>query len=111
MTCGAAALAPRHCSSSKAYDAMRVHDLLLECEHPAEAPRPPWRGGASGFTLRAGRGPRHWKAGCLARGTPCFPCPVAASVPDAALCKELRTLYKTMIPQPYYRGNVIFYGN
>ena len=29
----------------------------------------------------------------------------------AALCKELRALYKTMIPQPYYRGNVIFYGN
>ena len=37
--------------------------------------------------------------------------PCGGTVPDAALCKELRALYKTMIPQPYYRGNVIFYGN
>ncbi len=57
----------------KAYDAMRVHDLLLSASTPPRPPTPPWRGGASGFTCGRGRGPRHWKAGCLARGTPCFP--------------------------------------
>ena len=44
------------------YDAMRVHDLVLECEHPAEAPDPsiarrrrrPWCGTARG---------RFWSAG------------------------------------------------
>ena len=92
----------------KAYDAMRVHDLLLECARTP--PRPltlPWRGGASGFTCGRGRGPRHWKAGCLARGDAGLSLPCGGTVPDAALCKELRALYKTMIPQPYYRGNVI----
>ena len=30
---------------------------------------------------------------------------------SAALEMCIRDRYKTMIPQPYYRGNVIFYGN
>ena len=63
------------------YDAMRVHDLVLECEHPAEAPDP-----------------------SIARRR-------IGTVPDAAICKELRTLYKVMVPHPYYRGQVIFYGS
>ena len=37
--------------------------------------------------------------------------PCGGTVPDAALCKELRTLYKVMVPHPYYRGQVIFYGS
>lgn len=72
----------------KAYDAMRVHDLLLECEHPAEAPDPAVARRRIGFYLRAGRGPRHWKAGCLARGTPCFPCPAAARFPTPPFAKS-----------------------
>lgn len=93
------------------YDAMRVHDLVLECEHPAEAPDPAPRGGALDFTCGQARGPRRWKAGCSARGTPCLALPCGGTVPDAALCKELRTLYKVMVPHPYYRGQVIFYGS
>ena len=77
------------------YDAMRVHDLVLECEHPAEAPDP-----ATALESRV-FGTRY---AVLA-----LPC--GGTVPDAALCKELRTLYKVMVPHPYYRGQVIFYGS
>ena len=34
------------------YDAMRVHDLVLECEHPAEAPDPATARRRIGFYLR-----------------------------------------------------------
>ena len=70
------------------YDAMRVHDLVLECEHPAEAPDPAPRGGASGFTCGQVRGPRRWKAGCSARGTPCWPCPAAVRSPTRRFVKS-----------------------
>ena len=65
----------------KEYCAMRVQDLLLECEHPAEAPTRTRRGGASGFICGPGRGPQRWKAGCLAHGTRCSRCRAAAPCP------------------------------
>ena len=40
------------------YDAMRVRDLVLECEHPAEAPRPVHRAAAH-WVLPAGRRAGH----------------------------------------------------
>ena len=36
--------------------------------------------------------------------------PCGGTAPDAMLCKELRALYKVMVPEPYCRGRVIFYG-
>ena len=36
--------------------------------------------------------------------------PCGGTAPDAVLCKELRALYKVMVPEPYCRGRVIFYG-
>ena len=32
-------------------------------------------------------------------------------LPDGTLNTALQTLYSRMVPQPYYRGSVIFYGN
>ena len=29
---------------------------------------------------------------------------------DDVLRRDLETLYRAMVPEPYYRGNVIFYG-
>ena len=94
----------------KAYDAMRVHDLLLSAS-TRRGPRPAVARRRIGFYLRAGARATALESRVFGTRYAVLPCPVAASVPDAALCKELRTLYKTMIPQPYYRGNVIFYGN
>ena len=95
----------------KAYDAMRVHDLLLECEHPAEAPDPAVARRRIGFYLRAGARATALESRVFGTRYAVLSLPCGGTVPDAALCKELRALYKTMIPQPYYRGNVIFYGN
>ena len=73
------------------YYALRVQDLLLECEHPAEALDPAVaRGGASGFTCGPGRAPLRWRAACSAAGMRCFPLPCGGALPDAVLCKELR---------------------
>ena len=95
----------------KAYDAMWVHDLLLECEHPAEAPDPAVARRRIGFYLRAGARATALESRVFGTRYAVLSLPCGGTVPDAALCKELRALYKTMIPQPYYRGNVIFYGN
>ena len=68
------------------YYALRVQDLLLECEHPAEAP--PLRGGASGFTCGPGRAPLRWRAACSAAGMRCFPCRAAALCPMPCSAKS-----------------------
>lgn len=70
------------------YYALRVQDLLLECEHPAEAPTPPLRGGASGFTCGPGRAPLRWRAACSAAGMRCFPCRAAALRPMPCSAKS-----------------------
>ena len=88
VTCGAAALAPRHCSSSRPTTPCGCMIYCWSASTPPRPPTPPWRGGASGFTCGRGRGPRHWKAGCLARGTPCFHCPAAARFPTPPFAKS-----------------------
>lgn len=70
------------------YDAMRVHDLVLNVSIPPRLPTRPSRGGASGFTCGQARGPRRWKAGCSARGTLCWPCPAAVQSPTRRFVKS-----------------------
>lgn len=93
------------------YYAPRSRALLVECEHPAEAPDPAAARRRIGFYLRAG-------ARVLAAESRLFgvryqllalPCGGAA-ISDAAACADLKALYRLMVPEPYYRGNVIFYG-
>ena len=84
---------------------------LLECEHPAEAPDPAVARRRIGFYLRAGARATALESRVFGTRYAVLSLPCGGTVPDAALCKELRALYKTMMPQPYYRGNVIFYGN
>ena len=93
------------------YDAMRVHDLVLECEHPAEAPDPSIARRRIGFYLRAGARATALESRVFGTRYAVLALPCGGTVPDAALCKELRTLYKVMVPHPYYRGQVIFYGS
>lgn len=93
------------------YDAMRVHDLVLECEHPAEAPDPSIARRRIGFYLRAGARATALESRVFGTRYAVLSLPCGGTVPDAALCKELRTLYKVMVPHPYYRGQVIFYGS
>ena len=95
----------------KAYDAMRVRDLVLECEHPAEAPDPTVARRRIGFYLRAGARATALESRVFGTRYAVLSLPCGGTATDAALCKELRALYAVMVPQPYYRGNVIFLGN
>ena len=90
---------------------MRVHDLVLECEHPAEAPDPAIARRRIGFYLRAGARATALESRVFGTRYAVLTLPCGGTVPDAVLCKELRTLYKVMVPHPYYRGQVIFYGS
>ena len=90
---------------------MRVHDLVLECEHTAEAPDPSIARRRIGFYLRAGARATALESRVFGTRYAVLALPCGGTVPDAALCKELRTLYKVMVPHPYYRGQVIFYGS
>lgn len=102
---------PRALVLVRDYDAMRVHDLVLECEHPAEAPDPATARRRIGFYLRAGARATALESRVFGTRYAVLALPCGGTVPDAALCKELRTLYKVMVPHPYYRGQVIFYGS
>lgn len=93
------------------YDAMRVQDLMLECEHPAEAPDPAVARRRIGFYLRAGARATALESRVFGTRYAVLALPCGGTAPDATLCKELRALYRVMVPQPYYRGQVIFYGN
>ena len=95
----------------KAYDAMRVQDLLLECEHPAEAPDPAVARRRIGFYLRAGARATTLESRVFGTRYTVLALPCGGTQPDAVLCKELCALYRVMVPHPYYRGQVIFYGN
>ena len=95
----------------KEYCAMRVQDLLLECEHPAEAPDPDAARRRIGFYLRAGARATALESRVFGTRYTVLSLPCGGTVPDAQLCKELRALYRVMVPHPYYRGQVIFYGS
>ena len=68
---------------------------------PPRLPTRPSRGGALGFTCGQARGPRRWKAGYSARGTPCCPCPAAVRSPTRRFVKSCarctRSWYRTRI--------------
>ena len=70
------------------YYALRVQDLLLECEHPAEAPDPAVARRRIGFTCGPGRAPLRWRAACSAAGMRCFPCRAAALRPMPCSAKS-----------------------
>ena len=91
--------------------ALRRDCLLIECEHPAEAPDPAAARRRIAFYLRAGARAtaietRLFGARYLILSLPC-----GADRPDAALAADLKKIYRITVPEPYYRGSVIFYGD
>ena len=64
-----------------------------------------------GFYLRAGARATALESRVFGTRYAVLALPCGGTVPDAVLCKELRALYKVMVPHPYYRGQVIFYGS
>ena len=95
----------------KPRDIVIVHMYLAPDENPAEAPDPATARRRIGFYLRAGARATALESRVFGTRYAVLALPCGGTVPDAALCKELRTLYKVMVPHPYYRGQVIFYGS
>ena len=63
-----------------------------------------------GFYLRAGARATALESRVFGSRYAVLSLPCGGTAPDAVLCKELRALYKVMVPEPYCRGRVIFYG-
>lgn len=92
------------------YYAPRKKTLLIECEHPAEAPDPAEARRRIGFYLRAGARATAMEGRLFGVRYQIYALPCGGDEQDAVLRRDLETLYRTMVPAPYYRGNVIFYG-
>ena len=96
----------------QAHYAPRLAALLLECEHPAEAPDAAVARRRIGFYLRAGARATALESRVFGARYSILQLPCGETLlPDGTLNTALQTLYSRMVPQPYYRGSVIFYGN
>lgn len=92
------------------YYAPRKQMLLLECEHPAEAPDPAQARRRIGFYLRAGARATAMESRVFGVRYQIYALPCGGDERDDMLRRDLETIYRTMVPEPYYRGNVIFFG-
>lgn len=92
------------------YYAPRKAALIIECEHPAEAPDPATARRRIGFYLRAGARATAMESRVYGVRYQIYALPCGENAPDAEINADLKEIYRTMVPEPYYRGNVIFYG-
>lgn len=92
------------------YYAGRKDTLIIECEHPSEAPDQAIAKRRIGFYLRAGARATAMESRVFGVRYQIFALPCGGSEPDALINEDLKAIYQTMIPEPYYRGNVIFFG-
>ena len=93
-----------------AYYAPRISSLLIECEHPAEAPDPAVARRRIGFYLRAGAHPTAMESRLFGVRYLICVLPCGAEVPNAQVNADLQAIYRATVPEPYYRGHVIFFG-
>ncbi len=90
--------------------ARRLDGLIIECEHPAEAPDPAAARRRIGFYLRAGARATAIESRLFGVRYLVLALPCRDTVSEAAVSADLRRIYRLTVPDPYYRGNVIFYG-
>lgn len=92
------------------YYTPRKQTLILECEHPAFAPDPAVAKRRVGFYLRAGARATAMESLVFGVRYQIYALPCGGEEPDARIRTDLETLYRAMVPEPYYRGSVIFFG-
>lgn len=88
----------------------RLDDLILECEHPEEAPDRAVAQRRIAFYLRAGARLTRIESRVFGVRYQILTLPCGGHAEDAVVGQELKDLYRMMVPEPYYRGNVIFYA-
>ena len=93
-----------------AYYAPRKQSLIIECEHPAEAPEPAVARRRIGFYLRAGAHAAAMESRLFGVRYQIYSLPAGGLAKDEEIHRDLQELYRTMVPEPYYRGNVNFFG-
>ena len=92
------------------YYAPRKRTLIIECEHPAEAPDPAAARRRIGFYLRAGARAPAMESRVFGVRYQIYALPAGGGAPDRQINDDLKEIYRRTVPQPYYRGNVIFFG-
>lgn len=92
------------------YYTPRKTTLIIECEHPAEAPEPATARRRIGFYLRAGARATAMESRVFGVRYQIYALPCASAGDDTEINADLKEIYRVMVPEPYYRGNVIFYG-
>ena len=93
-----------------AYYAPRKQSLIIECEHPAEAPEPAVARRRIGFYLRAGAHAAAMESRLFGVRYQIYSLPAGGLAKDEEIHRDLQELYRTMVPELYYRGNVNFFG-
>lgn len=88
----------------------RLDDLILECEHPDEAPDKGVAERRIAFYLRAGACATRLESRVFGVRYRILSLPCGGHRPDEVVGRQLKDLYRMMVPEPYYRGNVIFFG-
>ena len=88
----------------------RLDSLILECEHPDEAPDRAAAERRIAFYLRAGARQTALESRVFGVRYRILALPCGGCAADEALGRDLRELYRLMVPEPYCRGHVIFYG-
>lgn len=88
----------------------RLDSLILECEHPDEAPDRAAAERRIAFYLRAGARQTAFESRVFGVRYRILALPCGGCAADEALGRDLRELYRLMVPEPYCRGHVIFYG-
>lgn len=94
-----------------AHYAPRLGALIIECEHPAEAPDAAVARRRIGFYLRAGARATAMESRVFGVKYQIYALVCGWDGGDARINQDLRRIYRTMVPEPYYRGNVIFFGD
>lgn len=92
------------------YYADRLDDLILECEHPDEAPDHAIAERRIAFYLRAGACSTKLESRVFGVRYRILALPCGGHARDEVVGQELKDLYRMMVPEPYYRGNVIFFN-
>ena len=83
-----------------AYYAPRKQSLIIECEHPAEAPEPTVARRRIGFYLRAGAHAAAMESRLFGVRYQIYSLPAGGLAKDEEIHRDLQELYRPMVPGP-----------
>lgn len=88
----------------------RLDSLIIECEHPLEAPEPKTARRRIGFYLRAGARAVAMETRLYGVRYQIYALPCGGQPTDFAIHEDINYIYKKMQMTPYFQAKVLFYG-